>query len=164
MNMLDEEGDTFHGTRESYFSLSDVEWSAVERMRSAFGEEAVLSLLSSRDTDQQHSVIAKFLQRELDASRAEVTLLNQQGHQQTEFLIHQQSQSASAATTRERRRETLQLEVSQYEGFAEDSLLKWFLEVDDTIKARHIDDDEMQVAFVKSNLSGRARTWALNLH
>ena len=39
----------------------------------------------------------------------------------------------------------------------------WFLEVDDAIKARHIDDKEMQVAFAKSNLSGRARTWALNL-
>ena len=37
------------------------------------------------------------------------------------------------------------------------------LEVDDAIKARHIDDEEMQVVFAKSNLSGRARTWALNL-
>ena len=39
----------------------------------------------------------------------------------------------------------------------------WFLEVDDAIKARHIDNEEMQVAFAKSNLSRRARTWALNL-
>ena len=30
------------------------------------------------------------------------------------------------------------------------------------IKVRHIDDEEMQVAFAKSNLSGRARTWVLN--
>ena len=35
--------------------------------------------------------------------------------------------------------------------------------MDDAIKARHIDDEEMQVAFAKSNLAGRARTWALNL-
>ena len=42
MNMLDDEGDdTFHGTRESYSYLSDVEWSAVERMISTVGEEAV---------------------------------------------------------------------------------------------------------------------------
>ena len=35
--------------------------------------------------------------------------------------------------------------------------------MDDAIKARHIDDEEIQVAFAKSNLSGRARTWALNI-
>ena len=94
MNVLDKEGDdTFHGTRESYSYLSGVEWSAVDRMSSTVGEEAVWSLLS-RDRDQQHSVIAKFLQRELDASRAEVTLLHQHGHQQTELLRQQQSQSA----------------------------------------------------------------------
>ena len=49
MKMLDDKGDdTFHGTRESYSYLSDVEWSAVERMSSTVGEEAVWSLLSSR--------------------------------------------------------------------------------------------------------------------
>ena len=37
------------------------------------------------------------------------------------------------------------------------------LEVDDAIKPCHIEDEEMQVEFAKSNLSGRARTWALNL-
>ena len=35
--------------------------------------------------------------------------------------------------------------------------------MDDAIQARHIDDEEMQAALAKSNLSGRARTWALNL-
>ena len=69
MNMSDDEGDnTLHGTRESYSYLSDVEWSAVERMSSTVGEEAVWSLLSSKERDQQHSIIAKFLQRELDTS------------------------------------------------------------------------------------------------
>ena len=53
MNMLDDEGDdTFHGTRESYSYLSDVEWSEVERISSIVGKEAVWSLLSSRDRDQ----------------------------------------------------------------------------------------------------------------
>ena len=85
------------------------------------------------------------------------------GYQQTELLRQQQSQSATAASTRERRHETLKLEVSKYREIEEDSLLKRLLELDDAIKARHIDDEEMQVAFAKSNLSGRARTWALNL-
>ena len=82
-------------------------------------------LLSSRDRDQQQIIIAWFLQRELDASRAEVTLMHQHGHQQTELLIQQQSQSATAASTRERRRDTLKLEVCKYRGVEEDSLLKF---------------------------------------
>ena len=115
MNMLDDEesDDTFHGTRESYSYLSDIEWSAVERMSSTVGEEAVWSLLSSRDKDQQHAVIAKFLQRELDASRAEVTMLHQQGHQQTELMRQQQSQSAAAASTRDPKVRGLQVPGSR---------------------------------------------------
>ena len=103
------------------------------------------------------------MQRELDASRDEVTLLHHHGHQQTELLKQQQSQPDTAASTRERRRGTLKLKVFKYRRVEEDSLLLWFLEVDDAIKARHIDDEEMQVAFAKSNLSGRVRTWDLNL-
>ena len=41
--------------------------------------------------------------------------------------------------------------------------MRWFIKVGDAIKARHIDDEEMQVAFAKPNLSGRARTWVLNM-
>ena len=92
-----------------------------------------------------------------------MALLHQRGHQQIELLIQQQSQSATAASTRERRRETLKLEVSKYRGVKEDPLLRWFLEMGDAIKARHINGEEMQVAFAKSNLSGLARTCALNL-
>ena len=104
MNMLDDEesDETFHGTREDYSYLSDIEWSVVERISSTEGEEAVWALLSLKDKYQQHYVIAKFLQRELDASRDEVTMLEQQGHQQTELIRQQQSQSDAAASTRER--------------------------------------------------------------
>ena len=81
MNMLDdEEDDNFHGTRETYSYFSDIEWSAIERMSLTVGEEAIWAMLSSRDRDQQHSVINKLLQRELDESRAQVTLLQQQDH------------------------------------------------------------------------------------
>ena len=125
MNMLDDEGDdTFQGTRDSYSYLSDVEWSAVERMSSTVGEEAVWSLLSSRYRDQLHSIIAKLLQQKLDASRAEVTLLHQHGHQRTELLRQQQSQSATTASTHERRRETLNIEVSKYRRVEDNSLLR----------------------------------------
>uniref|UniRef100_A0AAV1TRN5 Retrotransposon gag domain-containing protein n=1 Tax=Peronospora matthiolae TaxID=2874970 RepID=A0AAV1TRN5_9STRA len=36
-------------------------------------------------------------------------------------------------------------------------------QVDDAIRARRIDDGDMQVAFAQSNLAGRAKTWALGL-
>ena len=84
MNMLhDGNEDNFHGTRDSHSYLSDVERSAVERMISIVGDEAVWSMLSSNDSDQQHSIIAKFIQRELDAAGAEVTQLHHQIHQKT---------------------------------------------------------------------------------
>ena len=87
MDMLDEvEGDRFHGARESYSYLSDIEWSAVNRMSSTVGEDAIWSMLSTRDRDQQHSAISKFLQREADELQVQVALLQQQHHQRNEEL------------------------------------------------------------------------------
>ena len=64
------------------------------------------------------------------------------------------SQSDTAASAREHRREALKLEVCKYRGVEENSLLRWFLKVDNSIKPRHVEDEEMKVAFAKSNLSG----------
>lgn len=75
MNMLSDEEERFHATRESYSQLSDVEWSAVERMSSIVGEHAVCAMLSSLDSDEQHAVIVKFIQQELDVYREKVILL-----------------------------------------------------------------------------------------
>ena len=107
-------------------------------MSSTVGEEAIWVMLSSRDRDQQHVVISSFLQRQLDESRAQVTLLQQQVYQRTESLRQQQSQSLEP--TRERRLESLKLKVSNYRGVEEDSLLRCFIELDDAIDARCIDD------------------------
>uniref|UniRef100_A0AAV1V909 CCHC-type domain-containing protein n=1 Tax=Peronospora matthiolae TaxID=2874970 RepID=A0AAV1V909_9STRA len=62
-----------------------------------------------------------------------------------------------------RRPETLKIDISKSRGVEEDSLLRWFVELDDAIRARRIDEGEMQVAFAQSNLEGRAKTWALGL-
>uniref|UniRef100_A0AAV1T1A0 Retrotransposon gag domain-containing protein n=1 Tax=Peronospora matthiolae TaxID=2874970 RepID=A0AAV1T1A0_9STRA len=51
----------------------------------------------------------------------------------------------------------------KFKGTDEDSLLRWFAELDDAIRARHTEGDEMQVTFVLPNLTGRATTWALGL-
>ena len=128
-------------------------------MSSTVGEEAIWAMLSSRDRDQKHSVISKFLQQELVRSRAQVALLLQQYHQRNEEL----RPSQSAQSTRERRPGSRKLEISKYHGVEDDSLFRWFVEVDDAIEARRIDDERMQVAFAQSHLAGDARNWALNL-
>ena len=51
MNMLDDDSDSFHATRDSYSYLSDIEWSVVERMSSTIGEHAVSAMLSALDRD-----------------------------------------------------------------------------------------------------------------
>ena len=166
MNMLDDDSDSFHATRDSYSYLSDIEWSAVERMSSTIGEHAVSAMLSALDRDGQHAAVAKFIQHELDASQERVTLLHQQGSQQAELLREQgaqqfellrqqQAHAAVPGATHARRPETLKIDISKYRGVEEDSLLRWFVELDDAIRARHIVDEQMQVAFAQSNLAGR---------
>ena len=90
--MLDNKGDDFHPTHESYSHLSQIEWDAVERLSSTIRQEAVGALLSALGSDGQHATIAKFIQNELDAEREKVTLLHQQGSQQTELLREHSAQ------------------------------------------------------------------------
>uniref|UniRef100_A0AAV1TZB2 CCHC-type domain-containing protein n=1 Tax=Peronospora matthiolae TaxID=2874970 RepID=A0AAV1TZB2_9STRA len=170
MNMLDDEDDqSFHATRDGYSHLSNVEWDAVERMGSTMGIHAVSVMLEALNRDAQHATIAKFIQNELDAEREKVALLHQQGSQQAELLREQgaqqfellrQQQAAAGGSMHSRRPETLKIDISKYRGVDEDSLLRWFVELDDAIRARRIDDGEMQAAFAQSNQAGRAETWA----
>uniref|UniRef100_A0AAV1UR59 CCHC-type domain-containing protein n=1 Tax=Peronospora matthiolae TaxID=2874970 RepID=A0AAV1UR59_9STRA len=173
MNMLDDEDDqSFHATRDGYSHLSDVEWDAVERMGSTMGIHTVSVTLEALNRYAQHATIAKFIQNELDAEREKVALLHQQGSQQAELLREQgaqqfellrQQQAAAGGSMHSRRPETLKIDISKYRGVEEDSLLRWFVELDDAIRARRIDDGDMQVAFAQSNMAGRAKTWALGL-
>ena len=82
MDMLDGSGNTHHVSPESYSFLSDIERSAVERMSSTVGCDAILAMLSGLDRDALNSAIAKFIQHELDEANEKVALLNQQGFQQ----------------------------------------------------------------------------------
>ena len=99
-------------------------------------------------------------------------MLHQKGSQQTELLrehsaqqfeLLRQQQDTATGSTYTRRPETVKIDISKYKGADEDSLLRWFVELDDSIRARHIVDEEMQIAFAQSNLAGRAKTWALGL-
>ena len=51
-----------------------------------------------------------------------------------------------------RRPESLKIDVSKYKAVESDSLLRCFVELDDAIEARCIDDDAMKVKFAMSNL------------
>uniref|UniRef100_A0AAV1V3R3 Retrotransposon gag domain-containing protein n=1 Tax=Peronospora matthiolae TaxID=2874970 RepID=A0AAV1V3R3_9STRA len=136
------------------------------------GIDAVSVMLEALNRDAQHATIAKFIQNELDAEREKVALLRQQGSQQSELLREQgvqqfemlrQQQAAAGGWMHWCRPETLNIDISKYRGVEEDSLLRWFVELDDAIRARRIDDGDVQVAFAQSNLAGRAKTWALGL-
>ena len=124
MNMLDEEN-SFHATREGFSHLSDIEWSAAERMSSTVGETAIRAILESLDRYQQHAAISRFIQNELVAEREKVALLHQQGSQQaeqlrelgarqTELLRQQQFNAAVGGTTHTRRPEILKVDISKY--------------------------------------------------
>ena len=79
MDISNDDGSTHHISRDSYSNLSDIERSAVERMSSTVGSDAIIVMLSGLDRDALHSAIAKFIRHELDEVKETVALLNQQG-------------------------------------------------------------------------------------
>uniref|UniRef100_A0AAV1UC17 Uncharacterized protein n=1 Tax=Peronospora matthiolae TaxID=2874970 RepID=A0AAV1UC17_9STRA len=136
------------------------------------GIHAVSVILEAIVRDARHATIAKFIQNELDAKREKVALLHQQGSQKAELLREKgaqqfeplkQQQAAAGGSMHSRRLETLKIDISKYRGVEEDSLLRWFVELDDTMRARRIYDGDMQAAFAQSNLAGSAKTWALKV-
>uniref|UniRef100_A0AAV1V3C3 Retrotransposon gag domain-containing protein n=1 Tax=Peronospora matthiolae TaxID=2874970 RepID=A0AAV1V3C3_9STRA len=151
--MLDVEDDSFYVTREGRSHLSDIEWKAVGRTMSVLmGEPPISGMLDSLSRDQQHAAFNKFLQGELAVERQKIALLQQQG-----------SHRSMGWPTHMRQPETLKIDISRNKGTDEDSFLRWFVELEDAIIARHFEVDAMQVTFALSNLTGRAKTWALRL-
>ncbi|KAG3204049.1 hypothetical protein PC129_g22648 [Phytophthora cactorum] len=78
--------------------------------------------------------------------------------------IKEQRDAAAATTTTASsgttpRVQSLKLHVSNYVGKVGEPLLRWLVEVDTVIAARHIFDDPSKVAFAMSCLGGRARSW-----
>ncbi|KAH9101209.1 hypothetical protein LEN26_015849, partial [Aphanomyces euteiches] len=58
----------------------------------------------------------------------------------------------------------LKLEVSKYGGAADEHLFRWVSEVKLALGAQLVTNETLRVAFALSNLQGRARDWAYNLH
>ena len=105
MNMLDDEGDIYHVTRESYSHLDDSEWEVFGRMSMIMGEPAISGMLESLSRDQQHAAINKFLHGELAVERHKNALLQQRGFQQS-----------ANGSTHTRRPETLKIDILKYKG------------------------------------------------
>jgi hypothetical protein len=53
--------------------------------------------------------------------------------------------------------------VSSYSGRDKENILRWFIELETAMAARLINVEEAKVGFAISQLSGRARDWALGL-
>ena len=161
MNMLEDKAEYFHPAHESYFHLIQIEWDTIERLSSTIRQGDVGAMLSALGRDGQHATIAKFIQNELDAERGKVALLHQQGSQQFDLL--RQQRAAATGSTHTRRSESLKIDITKYKAAEEYSLLRWFVELDDAIRACHIVDEQMQVTFAQANLAGRVKSWALGL-
>ncbi|KAH9140661.1 hypothetical protein AeRB84_015119 [Aphanomyces euteiches] len=58
----------------------------------------------------------------------------------------------------------LKLKVSKYGGAPDEHLFRWFSEVKLALGAQLVTNETLRVAFALSNLQGRARDWAYNLH
>ena len=116
--------------------------------------------------DGQDATIAKFFQNEFEAERGKVALLRQPGSQQIELLrelsaqqfeLLRQQQAAATRSTHSRRHESLKIDISKFKAAEENYLLRWFVELDDAIRARHIVDEQMRPAFARPNLAGVRR-------
>ena len=92
MELADDE--RHHAWRDDFLRLSDLEWSAVQRMAETISNPAINAMLIFRSEDEQHATIAKFIQHELDEAEKMLSLLQEQGSQQVDLLRTQGAQQA----------------------------------------------------------------------
>uniref|UniRef100_A0AAV1VH45 Retrotransposon gag domain-containing protein n=1 Tax=Peronospora matthiolae TaxID=2874970 RepID=A0AAV1VH45_9STRA len=116
------------------------------------GEPAISGMLESLKETSNILLPTSFYKMNFPSERQMIALLQQQG-----------SHRSMGGPKHTRRPETLKIDISRYKGTDGDSHLRWFVELDDAIRAHHIEGDEMQVTFALSNLTGRAKTWALGI-
>ena len=127
-------------THEDYPHLSSEEWASVYRLALVIGNDAIGAMLLNGTPETHVASLRSFMSHEAGV--------------RSSMIYHDTS----------RRRESsvrpIKMDITQYRGTEEESLPRWFIEVESAFMARQISDNEMQVFFAMSNLSGRARSWA----
>ncbi|KAF1333660.1 Pol protein, partial [Globisporangium splendens] len=127
-------------TRNDCLHLSDLEWSAFQRMRTIIGEKAVFAIIATLSQDQHRLTAIGSLLKEAEERGREAT-------------------RAVTAQVQFPRQKPVRLEVAKYGGGDKEPLLRWFVEIDAAIRSGQIHDPEQQVDFAMSKLAGRAKSW-----
>lgn len=126
-------------TREACPHLSDAEWSAFQRLAAVVGEGSVAAMLQSQTQDQHLAAIRGFMLHELEQS---------------------QRRGGASGSGDGARGAAVKLTVPPYHGRKNEPLLRWFVELEDSISLRRITDPSVQVMYAMSCLAGSARQWA----
>jgi hypothetical protein len=126
---------------EDYPHLSSEEWSCFNRLAIAIGNDAVGAMLLNGTPETHKASIHSFMSHEASVRSA--------------MIYHETSRRREPPSVR-----PIKMDITQYRGTEEESLPRWFVEVESAFFARQITDHNMQVFFAMSNLSGRARSWA----
>ena len=116
--------------REDFAHLTDAEWESLNDFQATNGIKLTTDLLR-KSHEYQRDVLSQFLL--------------------------QQSRKIAIPPFQQR---TVKLEVSSYRGDENESLPRWFAELDMAFQARCLYDDNLKVAFAMSKLAGRAKAWA----
>jgi hypothetical protein len=120
--------------RENYPFLNDEQWRAAERLHAVIGDESMNKFMAQPLTD----LMVKLNKTINDFS--------------SERKISSESNEGA---------KFLKLKTSGYGGNENENLPRWFVEIDVSIAARKIVDSRLQVSFMLSLLTGRAKEWAL---
>ncbi|KAF1328289.1 hypothetical protein FI667_g6880, partial [Globisporangium splendens] len=128
-------------TRDDCPHLSDLEWSALQRLGKVVDEKAIFAILATCPPEQHRLTAIGFLQKEAKERGREAT-------------------RAVTAQVQPPRQKAVKLDVAKYGGGDKEPLLRWFVEIDAAIRTGQMYDPEQQVDFAMSKLAGRAKSWA----
>ncbi|KAF1334233.1 hypothetical protein FI667_g1901, partial [Globisporangium splendens] len=110
-------------TRDDCLHLSDLELSALQRLGKVVGEKAIFVILATCPPGQHRITAVGFLQKEAKERGREAT-------------------RAVTARVQPPRQKDVKLDVAKYGGGDKESLLRWFVEIDATIRSGQIHDPE----------------------
>ncbi|KAF1324319.1 hypothetical protein FI667_g9956, partial [Globisporangium splendens] len=128
-------------TRDDCLHLSDLEWSALQRLGKVVGEKAIFAILATCPPEQHRLTAIGFLRREAE----------ERGREATRAVTEQ---------VQPPRQKAVKLDVVKHGGGDKEPLLRWFVEIDAAIRSGQIHDPEQQLDFAMSKLAGRAKSRA----